>query len=82
MFGSAPLFLVFYLCSGGPGGALCGVGEALQQVAQVRDTLDVNVTRTFIDPLQDLHDTELKDIRVRGAASQTTNSCVLGTPTC
>lgn len=45
------------------GGALTGVGEALQQVAQARDTLDVNVKRTFIDPLQDLHNTELKDIR-------------------
>ncbi|KAE8276970.1 Endophilin-A3 EEN-B2 Endophilin-3 SH3 domain protein 2C SH3 domain-containing GRB2-like protein 3 [Larimichthys crocea] len=45
------------------GGALSGVGEALQQVAQARDTLDVNVKRTFIDPLQDLHNTELKEIR-------------------
>ncbi|XP_070686806.1 endophilin-A3b [Pempheris klunzingeri] len=45
------------------GGALTGVGEALQQVAQARDALDVNVKRTFIDPLQDLHNTELKEIR-------------------
>ncbi|XP_041795032.1 endophilin-A3b [Chelmon rostratus] len=45
------------------GGALSGVGEALQQVAQARDVLDVSVKRTFIDPLQDLHNTELKDIR-------------------
>ncbi|KAM9352537.1 endophilin-A3b [Symphorus nematophorus] len=45
------------------GGALSGVGEALQQVAQARDALDVNVKQTFIDPLQDLHNTELKDIR-------------------
>ncbi|XP_028286923.1 endophilin-A3b isoform X2 [Parambassis ranga] len=45
------------------GGALAGVGGALQQVAQARDTLDVNVKRTFIDPLQDLHNTELKEIR-------------------
>ncbi|XP_023255205.1 endophilin-A3-like [Seriola lalandi dorsalis] len=45
------------------GGALSGVGDALQQVGQARDALDVNVKRTFIDPLQDLHDTELKEIR-------------------
>ncbi|XP_044048180.1 endophilin-A3b isoform X2 [Siniperca chuatsi] len=45
------------------GGALTGVGDALQQVAQARDALDVNVKRTFIDPLQDLHNTELKEIR-------------------
>ncbi|XP_022056689.1 endophilin-A3b [Acanthochromis polyacanthus] len=45
------------------GGALSGVGEALQQVAQARDSLDVNVKRTFIDPMQDLHNSELKDIR-------------------
>ncbi|KAI3370644.1 hypothetical protein L3Q82_007084 [Scortum barcoo] len=45
------------------GGALADVGEALQQVAQARDALDVNVKRTFIDPLQELHNTELKEIR-------------------
>uniref|UniRef100_A0A3P8RW01 SH3-domain GRB2-like 3b n=1 Tax=Amphiprion percula TaxID=161767 RepID=A0A3P8RW01_AMPPE len=45
------------------GGALAGVGEALQQVAQARDSLDVSVKRTFIDPMQDLHNSELKDIR-------------------
>nr|XP_046249100.1 endophilin-A3b isoform X2 [Scatophagus argus] len=45
------------------GGALSGVGEALQQVAQARDILDVTVKQTFIDPLQDLHNTELKEIR-------------------
>ncbi|XP_074489513.1 endophilin-A3b [Sebastes fasciatus] len=45
------------------GGALTVMGEALQQVAQARDVLDVNVKRTFIDPLQELHNTELNDIR-------------------
>ncbi|XP_070763177.1 endophilin-A3b [Enoplosus armatus] len=45
------------------GGALTGVGDALQQVAQARDALDVNIKHTFIDPLQDLHNTELKEIR-------------------
>ncbi|XP_039988757.1 endophilin-A3b isoform X2 [Xiphias gladius] len=45
------------------GGALAGAGDALQRVAQARDALDVKVKRTFIDPLQDLHNTELKEIR-------------------
>ncbi|XP_044211866.1 endophilin-A3-like [Thunnus albacares] len=45
------------------GGALAGVGEALQQVGQARDALDVDVKRTFIDPLQDLQNTDLKEIR-------------------
>lgn len=42
---------------------------ALQQVGQARDALDVNVKRTFIDPLQELHSTELKEIRVRSRCS-------------
>ncbi|KAM9376137.1 endophilin-A3-like [Pholidichthys leucotaenia] len=45
------------------GAALAGVGEALQQVAQAKDTLDVTVKRAFIDPLQNLQHTELKEIR-------------------
>ncbi|XP_075995108.1 endophilin-A3b [Genypterus blacodes] len=45
------------------GGALAGVGDALQQVSQARDTLDVSVKRSFIDPVQELHNRELKDIR-------------------
>ncbi|XP_011605529.1 endophilin-A3b isoform X1 [Takifugu rubripes] len=45
------------------GGALLGMGETLHQVAQARDALGVNVKCTFIDPLQDLHDTELKEIK-------------------
>lgn len=45
------------------GGALSGAGDALQQVGQARDALDANVQRSFIEPLQDVHDTELKEIR-------------------
>lgn len=52
-------------CTGGAGSALSGMGEALHQVAQAQDALGVNVKCTSIDPLQDLHDTELKEIRVR-----------------
>ncbi|KAM9753630.1 endophilin-A3b [Menidia menidia] len=45
------------------GGALAAVGGALQQVGQARDALDVTVKRTFIDPLQDLQNSELKEIK-------------------
>lgn len=45
------------------GGALTGVGEALQQVGKARDELDANVKCTFVDPLQHLHKTELKGIK-------------------
>ncbi|XP_026166651.1 endophilin-A3b isoform X2 [Mastacembelus armatus] len=45
------------------GGALVTVGEALQQVAQAKDALDVNVKHGFIEPLQELHSTELTEIR-------------------
>ncbi|XP_041852531.1 endophilin-A3b isoform X2 [Melanotaenia boesemani] len=45
------------------GGALTAVGGALQQVSQARDALDVSVKRSFIDPLQNLHNTELKEIK-------------------
>lgn len=51
---------------GGAGGALSEVGETLHQVALARDELDASVQHTFVDPLQELHSTELKDIRVRG----------------
>uniref|UniRef100_H3CAG4 SH3-domain GRB2-like 3b n=1 Tax=Tetraodon nigroviridis TaxID=99883 RepID=H3CAG4_TETNG len=45
------------------GGALSGAGEALHLVAQARDALLVDVKCTFIDPLQGLHDSQLKEIR-------------------
>ncbi|XP_071398280.1 endophilin-A3b [Centroberyx affinis] len=47
----------------GFGGALADMGSALQQVSQARDALDVSVKRTFIDPMQELHNSELKEIR-------------------
>ncbi|XP_067293313.1 endophilin-A3b isoform X1 [Pseudorasbora parva] len=46
----------------GFGYALLEMGEALKQVAQARDSMDVRVKRTFIDPLQSLQHKELKEI--------------------
>ncbi len=40
------------------------MGEALKQVAQAKDCMDVRVKRTFIDPLQSLQHKELKEIAV------------------
>lgn len=46
----------------GFGFALLEMGEALKQVAQARDCMDVRVKRAFIDPLQSLQQKELKEI--------------------
>ncbi|XP_029008402.1 endophilin-A3b isoform X2 [Betta splendens] len=45
------------------GAALARVGEALQQVGRARDAMDTNVQCNFVDPLQDLHSTQLRDNR-------------------
>ncbi|XP_035859210.1 endophilin-A3b isoform X2 [Sander lucioperca] len=46
-----------------PGGALAEAGEALQQVAQARHALDGDIKRSFIGPLEQLQNTELKEIQ-------------------
>ncbi|XP_047200808.1 endophilin-A3b [Girardinichthys multiradiatus] len=45
------------------GGALMAVGVALQQVSQTKDILDVSIKQTFIDPLQELQRSEMKEIK-------------------
>ncbi|XP_076980453.1 endophilin-A3 isoform X2 [Tamandua tetradactyla] len=44
------------------GNALIEVGESLKLMAEVKDSLDINVKQTFIDPLQLLQDKDLKEI--------------------
>ncbi|KAB0399245.1 hypothetical protein E2I00_013910 [Balaenoptera physalus] len=44
------------------GNALIEVGESMKLMAEVKDSLDINVKQTFTDPLQLLQDKDLKDI--------------------
>lgn len=44
------------------GCALVDIGEAMKQMAEVKDALDIGVKQNFIDPLQTLQDKDLKEI--------------------
>ncbi|XP_028441250.1 endophilin-A3a isoform X3 [Perca flavescens] len=44
------------------GCALVDMGEAMRQMADVKDSLDISVKQNFIDPLQTLQDKDLKEI--------------------
>lgn len=45
--------------------ALIDAGEAIKELGEVKDALDMEVKQNFIDPLQNLHDKDLKEIQVR-----------------
>lgn len=45
--------------------ALIDVGEAMRELGEVKDALDMEVKQNFIDPLQNMHDKDLKEIQVR-----------------
>ncbi|XP_028296762.1 endophilin-A3a isoform X1 [Gouania willdenowi] len=44
------------------GSALVDTGEALRQVAALKDDLDINIKHNFIDPLHDIQENELREI--------------------
>lgn len=44
------------------GSSLVDMGEAMRQMADVKDSLDISVKQNFIDPLQNLQDKDLKEI--------------------
>ncbi|XP_008940696.1 PREDICTED: endophilin-A1, partial [Merops nubicus] len=48
-------------CNFGP--ALADVGEAMKELSEVKDSLDMEVKQNFIDPLQNLHDKDLREIQ-------------------
>lgn len=45
--------------------ALIDVGEAMRELGEVKDALDMEVKQNFIDPLQNMYDKDLKEIQVR-----------------
>ncbi|XP_061895281.1 SH3-domain GRB2-like 1b isoform X2 [Entelurus aequoreus] len=45
------------------GGALVDVGESMKRLAEVKDSLDIDVKQNFIDPLQGFCDKELREIQ-------------------
>lgn len=46
------------------GRALVDFGEAMKKLAEVKDSLDIDVKQNFIDPLQDFIDKDMRDIQV------------------
>jgi hypothetical protein len=48
-----------------PGLALIDAGESMRELGEVKDALDMEVKQNFLDPLQTLHDKDLKEIAVR-----------------
>ncbi|XP_062843504.1 SH3-domain GRB2-like 1a [Trichomycterus rosablanca] len=45
------------------GGALVEVGESMRRMAEVKDSLDIDVKQNFIDPFQTIVDKDLRDIQ-------------------
>ncbi|KAK2087075.1 Endophilin-A2 [Saguinus oedipus] len=46
------------------GDALLDAGESMKRLAEVKDSLDIEVKQNFIDPLQNLCEKDLKEIQV------------------
>ncbi|XP_022610858.1 endophilin-A2-like isoform X1 [Seriola dumerili] len=45
------------------GGALIDTGETMKRMAEVKDSLDIDVKQNFIDPLQAVAEKDIKDIQ-------------------
>ncbi|XP_034051895.1 endophilin-A2-like isoform X1 [Gymnodraco acuticeps] len=45
------------------GGALVDIGESMKRMAEVKDSLDIDVKQNFLDPLQAVAEKDIKDIQ-------------------
>ena len=54
------------------------MGEAMRQMADVKDSLDISVKQNFIDPLQNLQDKDLKEITVHYSSLQPVTELIKG----
>lgn len=61
------------MCVCTPGGALIDIGESMKRMAEVKDSLDIDVKQNFIDPLQAVADKDIKDIQVKSKSVQEGN---------
>ncbi|KAG9275745.1 SH3 domain containing GRB2 like 2a, endophilin A1 [Astyanax mexicanus] len=43
--------------------ALIDAGEAMRELGEVKDALDMEVKQNFVDPMQNMHDKDLKEIQ-------------------
>lgn len=59
------------------GQALIDASEAMKELGEVKDALDMEVKQNFIDPLQNLHDKDVKEIQVGKTPATPSNKAVL-----
>lgn len=59
------------------GQALVDASEAMKELGEVKDALDMEVKQNFIDPLQNLHDKDLKEIQVGKTSAILSKEAVL-----
>ncbi|TMS09873.1 Endophilin-A2 [Larimichthys crocea] len=45
------------------GGALIDIGDSMKRMAEIKDSLDIDVKQNFIDPLQGVAEKDIKDIQ-------------------
>lgn len=55
---------ILHVCVCTAGGALVDFGESMKRMAEVKDSLDIDVKQNFIDPLQAVAEKDIKDIQV------------------
>lgn len=75
-YSSSTLQMLAFLCMFS-GAALIDVGEGMKRMAEVKDSLDIDVKQNFIDPLQAVADKDIKDIQVKSKGEQHVCSMLL-----